>query len=213
MDSQELKDTKSELRQVLKERRKALSLEARKMSSELICKHLIQLLEKLEIGSSQNHLAIYQAMKYEVKLDYLLEYAHNYAFSVPIVLGPRQMEFLEVRPKVLLAPKDQQPDFLAKPAAKASIPEGFRQIHASEISALVLPGLGFDKQGLRLGYGGGFYDSYISEHADELLETPKIALAFDEQILEGIPKGAHDRPVDYIVTPSEIIKPIFQLER
>ena len=61
---------------------------------------------------------------------------------------------------------------------------------------LFVPGCAFDKSGGRMGYGGGFYDRFMEKYPDVL----KVALAYEEQFAEEVPREAHDKPVDVIVT-------------
>ncbi len=65
---------------------------------------------------------------------------------------------------------------------------------------VIVPGLAFDRQGNRLGYGGGYYDRLLAE-----IHALKVALAFAAQIVEGIPIEPHDCRVDFIVTEQEVI--------
>jgi 5-formyltetrahydrofolate cyclo-ligase len=67
----------------------------------------------------------------------------------------------------------------------------------AEIDAVLVPGVAFTKRGERLGYGGGFYDSLIREW---LSHPPLIAPAFELQVVEDLPLGADDRPIDGVVT-------------
>jgi 5-formyltetrahydrofolate cyclo-ligase len=67
----------------------------------------------------------------------------------------------------------------------------------ADIDLVVVPGLGFDEQGNRLGRGRGFYDRFLS-HAD--FPGVACALAFEEQVVESIPVGPHDVGVDMLVT-------------
>lgn len=69
-----------------------------------------------------------------------------------------------------------------------------------EIDLIIVPGLAFDREGNRLGYGGGYYDRLLAEIA-----APKVALAFAAQIVESVPAEAHDERVDCIVTEEEVI--------
>ena len=62
------------------------------------------------------------------------------------------------------------------------------------------PGLAFDAKGNRLGKGGGFYDKFLNRAVNAV----KIALAFDEQIVENVPIEPHDVKVDFILTPTKI---------
>lgn len=63
--------------------------------------------------------------------------------------------------------------------------------------ALVLmPGLAFDRHGYRVGYGGGYYDRYLSRHP----EHPTLALCYDFQIVDEVPVDEHDIPVGILLT-------------
>lgn len=67
------------------------------------------------------------------------------------------------------------------------------------IDAFVLPGLGFDRGGGRIGYGRGFYDAALRKQPSAL----RIAVGYDFQVLPSIPMGEQDEPVDLVVTPSQ----------
>ena len=71
------------------------------------------------------------------------------------------------------------------------------------IDLVVVPGLGFDLNFHRLGYGGGFYDKILQKIGRRVR---KIALAFDLQILDNIPSCPHDQKVDIIITESNIYR-------
>jgi len=67
---------------------------------------------------------------------------------------------------------------------------------ADDETALVLmPGLAFDLQGHRLGYGGGYYDKFLSAQPHH----PTVALCFDFQILDHLDTDPHDVPVDLVL--------------
>ncbi len=66
---------------------------------------------------------------------------------------------------------------------------------------IIVPGLGFDRRGNRLGYGQGYYDRFLAE-APGL----KIVLAFRGQMVTSIPVAAYDQRVDLIVTEDEVIR-------
>ena len=71
----------------------------------------------------------------------------------------------------------------------------------SEIDLVVTPGVIFDEQGYRIGYGAGFYDKFFS-----LLnpDVPKIAIAFSLQQTKELPKDEFDIPVDKLITEKGI---------
>ena len=67
---------------------------------------------------------------------------------------------------------------------------------ADDESALVLmPGLAFDEAGHRIGYGGGFYDKFLSREPNH----PTLALCYDFQMLPSLETEAHDIPVDFVI--------------
>lgn len=75
--------------------------------------------------------------------------------------------------------------------------EGCPEIPAADIDLIVMPGAAFDREGGRIGYGGGFYDKYISEAGRGIR---KVALAYRMQILDKVPMEENDMRVDAIIT-------------
>jgi 5-formyltetrahydrofolate cyclo-ligase len=66
-----------------------------------------------------------------------------------------------------------------------------------EPDIILMPLLGFDKHGTRLGYGGGYYDRTLAH----LTRRPKLlGFAFARQEVDYIPREAHDVPLDAVVT-------------
>ena len=76
-----------------------------------------------------------------------------------------------------------------------------KRVDVSELDLIVVPGVGFDRDGGRTGHGKGYYDKLL-ENAKP--ETPLVALAFDCQIFDEIPMQSHDIYMDYVITESEV---------
>lgn len=74
-------------------------------------------------------------------------------------------------------------------------------IFSGSIDITVTPGLLFDKKGYRLGYGGGFYDRFFKK-----IDTIRLALSFDEQIVEYLPNEVFDEKLDFAITENSIFK-------
>lgn len=70
-----------------------------------------------------------------------------------------------------------------------------------EPARLIIPCVGFDRRGYRLGYGGGFYDRTLATR-----RIPTIGVAFDRCELDDFEALPHDRPLDLIVTESRVIR-------
>lgn len=72
-----------------------------------------------------------------------------------------------------------------------------------DVELVIVPGVGFDVNGNRIGYGFGYYDNFLSETRQEI---PFIGLAFDFQIQDEIPSDENDKLIDIIITEKRIIK-------
>ena len=83
------------------------------------------------------------------------------------------------------------------------IPEPEEGAEAQEENAfLIVPGVAFDKNRHRAGYGQGFYDRYLSMHP----KHKTAAIAFEFQIVEEIPAEATDVFPDKVVTEKRVIE-------
>lgn len=80
------------------------------------------------------------------------------------------------------------------------IPEKTKEVQAIQLDLLIVPGLAYTKTGLRLGFGGGYYDRFLSDYSGKTL-----SLAFNEQIISDIPVKDHDIPVAKIITPDRVM--------
>jgi 5-formyltetrahydrofolate cyclo-ligase len=76
-------------------------------------------------------------------------------------------------------------------------------VDSKDIDLILMPGVAFDRQGGRLGYGAGFYDRFLSNMSNIV---DKIAVAYHFQVLDNIPMDEHDVRINGIVTEEEIIR-------
>lgn len=70
------------------------------------------------------------------------------------------------------------------------------------LDVVITPGSVFDRHGGRYGYGGGYYDRFLSQDAPCAI---RIGLAFQLQVMDMIPLEPHDQRLDVIITENEII--------
>jgi 5-formyltetrahydrofolate cyclo-ligase len=70
---------------------------------------------------------------------------------------------------------------------------------------LLVPLLNFDRQGFRLGYGGGFYDRTLSKLRG-LKDIVAIGVAYAAQEVDAVPRGPYDQPLEWVMTEAETIK-------
>ncbi len=79
-------------------------------------------------------------------------------------------------------------------------PENLKTITENKIDLAIIPGVAFDTNGNRIGFGQGFYDRLLTQ-----LKCPIIAPAFEFQIVDQVPTEPHDLPVDLIITEQRVI--------
>ena len=77
-------------------------------------------------------------------------------------------------------------------------------IPVPEIDVFLVPGLGFDLSGHRLGRGGGFYDRVLATRRGD---SVAIGVTLSERILETVPVDPHDEAVDWLATEEGLLRP------
>ena len=90
------------------------------------------------------------------------------------------------------------------PAGKFGIlePIDLMKIAYKNIDLVLVPGIAFDSEGHRIGYGFGYYDKFLKK----IPKSVKIGLAFDFQVVDKITAEEHDVPVDFIITEKRVIE-------
>ncbi len=134
----------------------------------------------------------YVSMNNEVDTIMLIDYSLSVEkrVFVPKVVG-KNMEFYEISDISELSPGYfgiYEPDINGK------------EPDYSRTGFMCMPGLAFDREYNRIGYGGGFYDRYLSEKNSFY----KAALAYEYQLLEHIPAQESDVRPDMIITEEDI---------
>ena len=83
------------------------------------------------------------------------------------------------------------------PADAPTVPTG-------ELAAVLVPGRVFDRQGYRLGRGGGHYDRLLPTLAPG---TPVVGVTVEERLVDRLPREPHDRPMTHLVTEQGVVVP------
>ena len=88
-------------------------------------------------------------------------------------------------------------DLAAVEKGYAGIPEPVADepVACDETALVLMPGLAFDPQGHRIGYGGGFYDKFLAKEPNH----PTLALCYDFQMLPELETEEFDIPVDLVL--------------
>lgn len=179
---------KEEIRKEVKEQKRQMSLEEISSKSEQIFTRL----EKLPLWKAEDVIFSYVSYNQEVATRIRMEkwIRSGKKLAVPKVMG-EQISFF------LISSLDE-------------LVEGYQGILEpvtgecadGRDGIILMPGLAFDNQFHRLGYGGGFYDRYLNTHKNARLTN--IALAYEYQVYEDIPYEPHDQLVDIIITEQSV---------
>ncbi|MFZ3047327.1 MAG: 5-formyltetrahydrofolate cyclo-ligase [Desulfatirhabdiaceae bacterium] len=81
-------------------------------------------------------------------------------------------------------------------------PSRCKEVPLECLDIAIIPGLAFDEKGARLGYGEGYYDRLLPRLPST---TRKVAVAFENKILQHVPMESHDRHVDIVLTEERTI--------
>ena len=173
---------KKELRSMIRAKKRAITEEEIVSKSEA----LGRLFRETEQYKKAEAIYFYLPYNQEVRTVPMLEQAllDGKKVAVPKVYG-EEMRFLYIT------------DLSRIGKGYSGIPEPIDDDPVAEDpSALVLmPGLAFDPQGHRIGYGGGFYDRFLSQEP----EHPTVALCYDFQMLDKLETEEFDIPVDLVL--------------
>ena len=173
---------KKELRREIREKKRAMS------ESEIDARsaRLGELLRASQVYQEAKTIYFYLPYNQEVRTVPMLEQAlkDGKKVAVPKVYGD-DMKFLYLE------------DLSRIGRGYAGIPEPlFDEPVAQDPTALVLmPGLAFDREGHRIGYGGGFYDKFLAAEPNH----PTIALCYEFQMLPKVETEQFDIPVDQVL--------------
>lgn len=175
---------KSQLRQLW--RSSFPAPEVRREASREICNALAESLQTFD-GSIMAFLAMHD----EPDLDPLITGWLDEARTVfaPIV----QWAEGTMIPAELRAPL---PEVNPNPKAKPREPNGVAMPHSSP-AVVLIPGVAFTAEGVRLGRGGGFYDRFLRTLPKSTL---RIGVGFSTQVTQVLPIEEHDEPVSYLLT-------------
>ncbi len=181
--------TKSELRKSLKAKLSKLSQDEKLSKSQKLSVNLIKLLNQLNVIQKKMKVGSFSPIQMEPLWFLECEEDLEGLLSYPS-FEEGEMRFR----KVNRAGLEKSHDFgieLLTPTLDCELVLP---------NVLIIPGLAFTKNGMRLGRGKGHYDKYLSEEEKGLSSIVKIGVAFEEQVLESIPSEAHDIKMNYLVT-------------
>ncbi|MDH6127930.1 5-formyltetrahydrofolate cyclo-ligase [Kitasatospora sp. GP82] len=183
---------KTELRSRLLADRRALSPEWRESAAVALSGHAVEL-----AGPGQT-VAAYVSVGAEPGTRPLLEAlrARGVRVLLPVLLPDNDLDWAEYEGPDRLAPAGRG---LLEPTGRRLGPEA-----VCAAALVLLPGLAVDRQGLRLGRGGGSYDRVLARLTRAQARPLLATLLYDTELLDTVPAEPHDHPVHAAVTPSAV---------
>ena len=185
---------KPTLRQLMRERLRAMEEATRSAASVRIAAHLKPLAASWPAGVT---VALFGGLKNEPDLvTHLLPALHAHGVRTCFF----QIEHQALQPREVRSMEDLH-------RGQMNVWEPDPQCPHIDIAALdiiLVPGLAFTRDGKRLGRGGGYYDRLL---AHPHCRARRIAVAFDVQIVDHITVELHDQHIHQIITESGLIQP------
>ena len=184
-----MREQKNRIRQILRQRKDAMIPNDRLLKSQQICRHVMEIIRDNET------VMVFTSKEKEVNTEPLINslFKRGNPVVVPIIVK----EDISLRLSYLR-------DFSALVPSTFGVPEPIGSeipADANDISTIILPMLGFDRTGGRIGYGAGYYDRFLSKNQN----MRKIGIIFACQEVDNLPVDENDIRMDYIITEEGIV--------
>jgi 5-formyltetrahydrofolate cyclo-ligase len=182
---------KESVRKILRQKKEAMIPEDRLSKSMRICRHLMKVI------SNDEPVMVFTSKEKEVNTRPLI--MTLFKQGNPVIVPIIQKADCSLRLSYLR-------DFSVLVPSTFGVPEPIGSeipAAAEDIGTIVLPMLGFDRKGGRIGYGAGYYDRFLSKNPN----LRKIGIAFACQEVDSLPVDENDIPMNFIITEDGIVYP------
>lgn len=177
---------KKSLRLKIKKLRDSMGKYQRELESKILCKKILQLDEYKNARKILSFMNFGSEVEIERLNEKILE--ENKILYLPRVEKDGTLSIVEYGKGFSIG--------------SYGIREPIGDNYLGNLDLIITPGLAFDLEGNRLGYGKGYYDKLFLNN----FSTLKIAPIFDIQLVESIPYEEHDIKIDMIITKNEILR-------
>lgn len=186
----DLQIKKDEIRKQILEKRSNLSLEEVDKKSELIIENLTPYLK-----NAQN-IMIFTDMKNEVRITKLIELYPEKNFFISKIVNNKNRE-------MKINKYNENELVLHKFGYYESSSDDFYDEKILDI--VIVPALAFDSSKNRIGFGGGYYDTFLNKVRGKNKNTLFIGVCYDFQMIEEVPIEGHDITLDLVINESEVL--------
>jgi 5-formyltetrahydrofolate cyclo-ligase len=184
-----MRELKNNIRQILRGRRESMTAGERQKKSRMVCSYVLELIRDSET------VMIYSSKEMEVNTIPIIKtlFLRGNPVIVPIIVK----QDISLRLSYLKDLSVLIPSTFGVPEPTGNeIPA-----EAGDVDTIILPMLGFDRSGGRLGYGAGYYDRFLAKNQ----KIKRIGIAFGCQEAEKLPVDENDIHMNYIVTEDGIV--------
>lgn len=196
-----IEEEKYHLRKKMEKQRDGLSEQERDEKSEQACQHVLA--HPLFSLPKQSSFTVCTYMPFRSELDItpVMAWCWEQGFHVLVPRANRMRRTLHLHRIESYHDVETGAWGIREPKDTAEAWNGERPI-----DLIITPGLAFDTQGGRLGYGGGYYDRFMRSYQRAGLPQPvRMAIAYDMQVVDKVPMDTHDLSVDLLVTESGML--------
>ena len=186
----DLQIKKDKIRKEILAKRNILSDKDINKKSDLIIKNLVSYIENVQ------NIMIFMDMKTEVKITKLLELYPNKNFFISKITNSKNREM-----KINKYNKNEL--ILHKFGYYESSSNDFYDEEILDV--VIVPALAFDSKKNRIGFGGGYYDTFLEKVRKKNNKVLFIGVCYDFQIIDSVPTEKHDITLDFVVSESKII--------
>lgn len=177
---------KSGLRQHFLHLRESLTPQEVEAASELLCRRLVA----WPVLREARTILTYLAFRNEIDLSPLFDRLLGKQWVVPRIAG-RWLVLYPYDPTRLVRHRFG----MLEPAPDLPV------IDPATLDVVLVPGVAFDRQGVRLGFGGGYYDRFLPT-------TPalRVGVTYDCCLADALPCSETDQRMDWVITPTQMIR-------
>ena len=186
----DLQIKKDKIRKEILAKRNILSDKDINKKSDLIIKNLTSYIENIQ------NIMIFMDMKTEVKITKLLELYPKKNFFISKITNSKNREM-----KINKYNKNEL--ILHKFGYYESSSNDFYDEEILDV--VIVPALAFDSKKNRIGFGGGYYDTFLEKVRKKNNKVLFIGVCYDFQIIDSVPTEKHDVTLDFVVSESKII--------
>jgi 5-formyltetrahydrofolate cyclo-ligase len=195
------REVKQQLRKIMEAKRQQLKLEQQQSASEVICRWAQDFITpQKHLSTRYPTLLAFMPIRSEVDITPLIRWCWEAGYHVAVPKVDKALQSMEAYE--ISSFEELEPGAWGIPEPR---PTASRVTTLAEIDVIIIPGLAYDRQGGRLGYGSGFYDRFLSSYAVMGLPQPfKLGVCFDIQLQDELPMEQHDLRVDILITEEKV---------